>query len=207
MNTIDDDETEDAYSELSQYFQTIREILHKVPGILVKVSMQCSNVTNTFRLREVKLLHQDNELTLTILYSVYKANKNHILSSTRECGADALPMDVVFDALWKYVLCPECLDLMPSSMDVCRACQIHKIRQLYGVQKGYITEHATCMICHELVYHTRLQCGHAVHHTCVLNLNDHQWYTPSLSLPCPLCRQPMTEHDKNRFFLCHPPHG
>jgi hypothetical protein len=192
---------DEAFEEFCDYFQTIDEILHKVPGILVKITLQCSDVSGTFTVREVKFVPNETDVTLTIYYNVMKTSKEHIFTTVRECKMQDNPMDIVLDILWKYGLCPECLHLMPSSSDVCRGCQLHKIRQTYGIEKGYITEHASCMICRESVFHTSLQCGHHIHHTCLLNLHDKVWFTNETNIHCPLCRQSLTEYDKNRYFM------
>ena len=57
------------------------------------------------------------------------------------------------------------------------------------------------MICQESVYDTRLKCGHWLHHTCLLQLNSERWFDDMIDIKCPICRQHLTDSDKNRFFI------
>lgn len=172
---------------------------------VIKIGMQCTDVDNTFVARDLKLVSQDGERAweLTVYYNVFHHSKHEEFNAVLEIPATS-KIDAIFDIFWSYKLCPECLTLIKKNDDVCEDCTFHKMRQQYGMQKKFITEHHVCMICQEAVYHTRLQCGHAMHHACILGLNPHKWYSPAESsdIRCPACRQPFTDSDKNRFFTC-----
>ena len=171
---------------------------------VVKIGMQCTDVEHTFMVRDLKLVSQEEDKAweLTVYYNVFHFSRHEEFTCVLEMPA-TLRIDAIFDVFWSYKLCPECLTLIKKNDDVCEDCTFHKMRQQYGMRKGFLEEHHTCMICQEQVYHTKLQCGHAIHHTCVLGLNPRRWYTASdgMDIRCPLCRKMLTDYDKNRFFL------
>lgn len=170
---------------------------------IIKIGMLCTDVDNTFVARDLKLVSHDGERAweLTVYYNVFHHSKHEEFTAVLEIPATS-KIEAIFDVFWSYKLCPECLVLVKKNDDVCEDCTFHKMRQQYGMQKKFITEHHVCMICQDPVYHTRLQCGHPMHHTCILGLNPHKWYTPADpgNILCPACRQPFTDSDKNRFF-------
>jgi len=195
------------FRELDSFIKMIKEMVDEseittTTISVVKISINCSDVDNTFMVRDIKLLRQEDEETIemTIYYNVYHFNKRDELSTVIEMSKDMEMEEMIFSIFWMYKLCPECLELIPKTKEMCGDCMFHKIRQQYGISKGMIEGYDLCMICQDEVYHTKLQCGHSIHHLCILNLNPKKWYHHELKLKCPVCRQPFTDYDKNRFF-------
>lgn len=195
--------------ELESYEKLIDNLTEKLfekvneDVVQVQLDLGCMNVENTFLINRVSFENGDDADTIVIViyYNVIHCSKDDLISDIEIKREEKNRTEMVFDLLWEYKLCPECLFLIKKEEDVCKTCLFHKIRQQYGLRKGYIKEIETCMICQEPVYDTRLHCGHYAHKTCIIKLNPSKWYDDTLELKCPVCRQEFTEQDEENFFI------
>ena len=68
--------------------------------------------------------------------------------------------------------------------------------------RHYIKIGEECPICYEGIFHKRdaqlTECGHAFHYSC---LRQYSYKNKSLHTCCPLCREPFSQIDKNRYSL------
>ena len=195
--------------ELESYEKLIDSLTEKLftdnseDVVQVQLDLGCMNADDTYKINRVSFETGEEEGTimLIIYYNVIHCSRDDMISDIEINIKEHNRTEMVFELLWNYKLCPECLFLIKKEEDVCKTCLFHKIRQQYGIRKGYITEIETCMICQEPVYNTRLHCGHWVHRTCIIQLNTGRWYDESLELKCPMCRQDLTEQDEEQFFI------
>lgn len=171
---------------------------------IIKLDVNCRDVEDTFTVRDIKIIQNPEEKHVEILiyYTVFHLGKDdNELKARIEVPDSSSKIDAIFDIFWKFKLCPECLHLIRNDKEVCEDCVFHKMRQQFGMKKGYITEFTKCPVCQENVYHTRLQCGHFIHHTCLINLNPHKYFRRCEDIKCPVCRRHISHSDKNRFFI------
>lgn len=170
--------------------------------ICCQIFLKCEDVNNTFIINQIDLSFKNNQPTfIDIFYNVYHGSKKNDIITTLEITEFDKIIPSIFDIFWKYKLCPECLQLIEQDKSLCKHCIIHKIRQEYGIIQKYLEDHHTCMICQEPVYNIKLQCGHFIHYTCLLQLNPLKWYSSNIiPLKCSVCRQDISEHDKNKYF-------
>lgn len=195
--------------ELENYEELIDSLTEKLfqteseNVVQVQLDLGCMNAENTFKINRVcfETGEEEDVIILIIYYNVIHCSRDDMVCEIEFNVKEQKRTEIVFDLLWNYKLCPECLVLIKKESDVCKTCMFHKIRQQYGIRKGIITEIENCMICQESVYDSKLQCGHWVHQTCLIKLNPGKWYDESLQLKCPVCRQSLTEQDEERFFI------
>lgn len=171
-----------------------------ITSTTITIHMTCVDVDDVFKVKSISLSDTENrhatELCVYYLIMALGARGN-VLKTTLVIPNDTDVVDAIFDIFWSYRPCPECLRLVLKTADVCEVCKYHKMRQQFGLKRGYITALAMCPICQEPVYHTRLECGHYIHHSCVIGLHAR---TP-VDMKCPVCRQNISTSDKNRFFI------
>lgn len=217
-NTVEETRENGEQQELKMYSDLVTQLLHSFSGdgqdeeedreiagatTIIKLEINCRDVEDTFTVHDIKMIQRTDEkcLEMTVYYTVCRLSKDDELKVTVQLPDTTDKVDVIFELFWNYKLCPECLLLVKKEKDVCEDCMFHKMRQQYGLKKGYISELHTCCICQDPVYHTRLQCNHYVHHTCLLKLNPYKYFRRCEDIKCPICRRPLTQSDKNRFFI------
>lgn len=169
----------------------------------ITMNMECVDVDDVFRVRSISISVSDDEtMELCVYYTILAIEPNGSVMKTTFLVPNGVDMvDSIFDVFWMYKPCPECLRLIRKKADVCRKCTFHKMRQQFGLKKGYITDLNTCPVCQDHVYHTRLQCGHHIHHSCLVHLYAYrQSIQQSIDMKCPVCRRAISVVDKNRFF-------
>lgn len=211
-----EDDTE--HKELTSYSELVQRLLENISKreneendendhgttTIIKLDINCRDVEDTFTVRDIKIIQNNEEKSTEIIiyYCVLGLGKDDTeLKATIEVSEEENKIDAIFEIFWKYKLCPECLHLIKKTREVCEDCIFHKMRQQYGLKHGYIDEFTTCPVCRENVYHTRLQCGHFIHHTCLVNLNPFKYFRRCEDIKCPVCRRPISHSDKNRFFI------
>jgi hypothetical protein len=170
---------------------------------IIKLTIKCNDVENTFLTNEIRICPSDEDedvVEITVFYYVYHLSQDDEFSTTIEVAQDTCKADAIFEILWNYKLCPECLKLVKKTEEVCGDCLYHKMRQQYGLKKQFIETLDTCTICQDPVYNNKLQCGHSIHRSCILGLNTKTWYDKTVCIQCPVCRKELSAHDKNRFF-------
>lgn len=193
--------------ELESYEELINRLIESIGNendVKVKLDMGCMDIDGVFKINEVcfEMGEEPDTILIVIRYNVIHCYKDAEIESDIEIeSSDKNKADKVFELLWKYKPCPECLFLISKTEDVCKTCLFHKMRQQYGILKEYITNIETCMICQENVYDTKLKCGHWIHHTCLIKMNPERWFDETIELKCPLCREKLTDEDINRYFL------
>jgi RNA polymerase subunit RPABC4/transcription elongation factor Spt4 len=201
--------------ELESYEKLIDSLTEKLfkdeneNVVQVQLDLGCMNSEDTFKINRVSFetSEEENTIVLVIYYNVIHCSRDDLISEIEidmKNEENNKRTEMIFELLWNYKPCPECLYLIKKEEDVCKTCLFHKIRQQYGIRKGYITEIETCMICQEPVYNTRIHCGHWVHQTCLIKLNPSRWYDESLEIKCPICREELNEEDEDRYFIIQP---
>jgi hypothetical protein len=199
------DETEyDSFSFLLENLMKSISSLTQYNHVSCKIYMNCENIENTFLMNEIEVhLKSQMESSIDIYYNVFRLSEKMELLTTLKFQFENKEklIDFIFEILWSYKLCPECLNIIKNKDELCYDCTFHKMRQQYGLLKKYINEHYKCMICQENVYNTKLQCGHYIHHTCLLQLHSHKWFSDNIQMKCGICRQYLTESDKYKYFL------
>lgn len=215
---LDDVTNEEMHMELKAYTDLVDQLLtslandedddeevgrHTTATTIIKLEVSCKDVDDTFTVRDIKMIQNPDDkcLEITVYYTVCHLTKDDELKATIQVQDTTDRVDAIFELFWNYKLCPECLLLIKKDKEVCEDCMFHKMRQQYGLKKAYITELPSCSICQEKVYHTRLQCGHYIHHTCLLKLNPFKYFRRCEDIKCPVCRRALTHSDKNRFFV------
>lgn len=213
-------EVDEKWKELRSYTELVEKLLETISSkqenadddededdgttTIIKLDVNCRDVEDTFTVRDIKIIQQPDEKNTEVIihYNVFHLGKeNDELKAEIDIPESANKVDAIFDIFWKYKLCPECLHLIHNDRELCEDCIFHKMRQQYGIKQGYITEFNSCPICQENVYHTRLQCGHYIHHTCLINLNPFKYFRRCDDIKCPVCRRAISHADKNRFFI------
>lgn len=201
------DENKDCkFKEFTSYSEIIDKLIDSIDSsdsttlTLIKIGIQCVDVEHTFIVRDISLVNvSDDSIEFKIYYNVFHYTKDVEFCSVMEVENES-KVDFIFSLFWNYKLCCECLELIKKEEELCENCMFHKMRQQYGLYKGYIESYDTCVICQEDVYHCKLQCGHHIHHLCLLKLHNQMWYDSHCDIKCPVCRKELTECDKNRFF-------
>jgi hypothetical protein len=202
----DEKKTDDELNSFSFLFEKIMKdisLLTQTKNVSCKIYLNCENIENTYIIHEIDIhLKYQMESKIDIYYNVFHlSEKVQLFTSLKfEYENKEKLIHFIFDIFWSYKLCPECLSLIENKNELCYDCTFHKMRQQYGLLKKYIHEHHKCMICQEHVYNTKLQCGHYIHHTCLLQLHSYQWFYETIDIKCGLCRQNLTEYDKHKYF-------
>lgn len=217
----EEEEEDQEFKELRSYTELVERLLETISSdqqqsemgddeedddgttTIIKLDVNCRDVEDTFTVRDIKIVQNPDEKVaeVTIYYTVCHLGKDDELKAQIEIPDSVSKIEAIFDIFWKYKLCPECLQLIKKEREVCENCVFHKMRQQFGMKKGYISEFNTCPVCQENVYHTRLQCGHFIHHTCLINLNPFKNFRRCEDIKCPVCRRVLSHADKNRFFI------
>lgn len=188
-------------------------ILKSEHNVHLYLPMKCEDMNHTFLVNEILFRYDKLEtlVHLDIYYNVFHTMKKQefIFTYTMEkIELTEKVVEFIFSIFFHYKLCVECLKLIKDEGELCSICTLHKYRNVYAKEKGWLNEQSSnCSICCCPVYNTKLQCGHYIHHTCLIQLLPFQWYYPSdiqtiKKLKCPLCRQSLTEYDLNRYFRC-----
>lgn len=220
-NTIDPPSLTDW--SIDSFRQMIRGIHRLITqsdsNIHVYLPLKCQDIRHSFVTNEALFRYERavDSLTVEIFYQVFHTAKKkefthtHSFLSVSDINnlVDQL-VDFIIGIYFKRVLCPECLKLIDSADELCHYCSFHKLRNEYAIERQWMTDgidmNADCCICQNPVYNTRLKCGHPIHHTCLIQLSPFQWFysdtTETRKLKCPMCRQPLTEYDINRYFKC-----
>jgi hypothetical protein len=102
-----------------------------------------------------------------------------------------------YNLLWNYKLCKECYKIVPDRF--CFECTSMQVFWEWGKLK-FDAEIPQCSICLEDVYHSKLECGHYFHKTCLIKLNPLNWYH-SKEIKCPNFRKVISEKDVANYFL------
>lgn len=197
-NTLDDFKT-----FLKSLF-CIDDIKNRVYLHSDQIRFICKNPGSDFKIYGFEIVYDKNDETFNVgmCYNVIRCSFDKDfsiefdnLSSIDEC------LSQIFEVLWKYTLCPECLHLIPSDQSLCKDCMCEKLMWDYGVQNNYVSQYEKCAICFENVYCSRLSCGHRFHKSCFINLNDQEWYDDTVTVSCPICRSEITSKDKYTYFF------
>lgn len=208
--------TLDEISTFKKMIEVICEnIIKSDTNVHLYLPMKCEDIQHTFIVNEIIFRYDKNEETvsLDLFYSVFGITKNKEFVHTHNLEPNDLSesvVDIIFGFFYNYKLCPECLRLIEKSNELCSRCSYHKIRNVFGITKKWekdrTSPYENCSICCHPVYNTKLQCGHYIHHTCVIQMSPFQWFYGELvetrRLKCPLCRKMLTEYDINRYFRC-----
>lgn len=174
-------------------------------NIRLCLTVYCENIFHEFVIREIEIKYDTTEIVMVYYYyNIFHMSKNDSCHKKFFLKTEIRKIfDELFEMSWKYRLCMECTSLIPKENGLCSKCIYHKYRQEYGIKKGIISEHNTCMICHENVYNTRLECGHSIHHKCLIRLNPNKWYDKNLNIKCCICRQTLSDTDVHKYFLLY----
>lgn len=169
-----------------------------------QIRFVCKDPNDRFQIYGFEILYNktDNAFCINIFYNILRCSYNENfciefedLTSIDECLAK------IFEVLWKYKPCPECLYLIPSLQQLCKDCNCGKLMWDYGVQNQYVSEYEKCAICLENAYCFQLTCRHRFHKSCFVNLHDKEWYDDTTTIACPVCRGDITKKDKLVFFF------
>ena len=179
-----------------------------------KFTFESPNFENTFQTRDcyLQIRHQPEEadeyvFEISFNYVIVKCHPNAYLDHTIGPTDDLSALFKNFlDFFWKKTTCPECLTgLRDPTMTVCESCIPKRILTEYALEHGIKKEIDVCPVCMERVYFSKLQCGHYIHKSCMVNLSESDWFDDeaceSKRLRCPLCRKLISSSDIKSFFM------
>lgn len=189
------------------FVTTMKDIIEKMIvvdyNIKFKLYVQCENIENTYMITEivVESMPLSDTIIANYYYNVYHYSTDELyIKKIFMKNEIEKVIEFFFELCWNYKLCPECIHLINKENSLCENCMFHKLRQEYGIKKGYKISHESCMICKDVVYNTQLACGHYIHQTCLLQLNPKKWFEKNIEIKCGICRQSITEYDINKYF-------
>lgn len=201
------DDMEGMKKQIERMIEQQRQPAPNTTEELIDMGFSCENRDQTFLITDVELSAKSGvKLGIVVTYKVLRCDSTFFMEYSYKNlqGAEDV-IHAIFHCVYKMNLCQECFALTDSPHRLCSKCVAHKIREEYGriflnMQQGEI-----CAICQEIVYTTRLTCGHFFHKTCMVRLNKSRWFSDYClqtgAIRCPLCRQKLTEEDAYEFFL------
>lgn len=210
----------DEMSKFKKLIETVCEtVVQSDTNVHLYLPMKCEDMNHTFLVNEILFRYEKAEeiVHMDVFYSVFHLVKKKEFIYTQGLDPDEMKKDVlelIFRLFYHYKLCPECLRLVErDTTELCEGCSFRRLRNVFGADRGWLKEndgvqeaYENCFICCHPVYHTRLQCGHYVHHTCLVEMLPCQWFSGEIGdmkkLRCAVCRKPLTEYDVNRYFRC-----
>jgi hypothetical protein len=138
---------------------------------------------------------EDEKLKLIIYYQIVANDKELVYRPSEYFENIEDIIDVVYNILWTYDICPECFTIMENGQPFCNSCYPQKFFWDYGISKKKTETIPTCSICFDHAISNRLECGHFFHLTCFSK------YYGKKDVKCPMCRTPITENDRILFLL------
>lgn len=163
----------------------------------------CNNHLDNFRTKTVTVKLENNTFKGSFQYVVIHCDAD--ASMTFDLPDPFASISEIFAAvyhmLWTTTLCSECYDIVTVPNNLCNQCYPMRVMHHYGIAHNLTLSIPTCPICFEQVFYTKLHCGHYVHKTCFIKMNNDRWYTYEMELKCPICRALINSQDRYDFFL------
>lgn len=150
---------------------------------------------NQFIVTHITITNKNNAFQTIIFYQIVNNNKEFSYHFPENFESVEKIIEKVYDVLWTYQLCSECLELCPEGKDYCDQCFPTRFFWDYGVKQNKVDSVPTCSICLETTIGNKLECGHYFHLMCFSKNYEKK------EVKCPNCRKPITDKDKKTFLL------
>ena len=169
-----------------------------------QIRFHCKDSNDRFKVYGFEIIFDrtDDTFSISIYYNIFGCSfeENFCIEFENLSSIDE-SLSKIFEVLWKYKPCVECLNLIPSEQHLCKDCQCGKLMWDFAVDNRYVSEYEKCAICLENAYCFQLRCRHRFHRSCFIHLHDKEWYNDTTTILCPVCRAEITPTDKRIFFF------
>ena len=150
---------------------------------------------NQFIVTHITISKKNDAFQTILYYQVVTNNKEFSFRFPNDFDSIENIIENVYNVLWEYKVCSECLELTPGDMEYCQQCFPTRYFWEYGIKTNKIDSIPTCSICLDNTIGNKLECGHYFHLSCFSR------HYRKKDIKCPNCRKAITENDRNTFLL------